>query len=96
MERQGSFGGESAVLIGVPVRHNLYCTCIYVFGTEFVQDHAVEALINVANARGAEVIAVGHGGGGPLRGALLGSITYELVHRAPLPVLVVPDDPVDD
>lgn len=67
-----------------------------VIETEFVQDHAVEALINVANARGAEVIAVGHGGGGPMRGALLGSITYELVHRAPLPVLVVPDDPDDD
>jgi nucleotide-binding universal stress UspA family protein len=64
--------------------------------TEFVQDHAVEALIRVADARQAEVIAVGHGGGGPLRGALLGSITYELVHRAPLPVLVVPDDAPDD
>jgi nucleotide-binding universal stress UspA family protein len=64
--------------------------------TEFVQDHAVEALIRVAAARQAEVIAVGHGGGGPLRGALLGSITYELVHRAPLPVLVVPDDAVED
>jgi nucleotide-binding universal stress UspA family protein len=63
--------------------------------SEFVQDHAVEALIRVADARQAEVIAVGHGGGGPLRGALLGSITYELVHRAPLPVLVVPDDPHD-
>ncbi len=60
---------------------------------EFVRDHAVEALIAVAEARNAEVIAVGHGGGGPLRGALLGSITYELVHRAPRPVLVVPDSP---
>ncbi|MGZ4674148.1 MAG: universal stress protein [Ilumatobacteraceae bacterium] len=64
-----------------------------VIEAEFVRDHAVEALIAVAEARNAEVIAVGHGGGGPLRGALLGSITYELVHRAPRPVLVVPDAP---
>lgn len=64
--------------------------------SEFVQDRAADALIRVAEARHAEVIAVGHGRGGPLRGALLGSITYELVHRAPLPVLVVPDDPDDD
>jgi nucleotide-binding universal stress UspA family protein len=64
--------------------------------SEFVQDKAVEALIRVAEDRQAEVIAVGHGGEGLIRGALLGSITYELVHRAPRPVLVVPDDPVDD
>jgi nucleotide-binding universal stress UspA family protein len=59
---------------------------------EFVQDRAVDALIRVAQERNAEVIAVGHGGEGPMRGALLGSITYEMVHRAPVPVLVVPDD----
>jgi nucleotide-binding universal stress UspA family protein len=64
--------------------------------SEFVQDKAVAALIAVAEAREAEVIAVGHGGAGPIRGALLGSITYELVHRAPRPVLVVPDDPADE
>ncbi len=60
--------------------------------SEFVQDRAVDALIRVAQARQAEVIAVGHGGEGPMRGALLGSITYEMVHRAPVPVLVVPDE----
>ncbi len=60
--------------------------------SEFVQDRAVDALIRVAQARKAEVIAVGHGGEGPMRGALLGSITYEMVHRAPVPVLVVPDE----
>jgi nucleotide-binding universal stress UspA family protein len=60
--------------------------------SEFVQDRAVDALIRVAQARQAEVIAVGHGGEGPMRGALLGSITYEMVHRAPVPILVVPDD----
>ena len=59
---------------------------------ELVLDRPVEALIRVAEARQAEVIVVGHGGTGPLRAALLGSITYEIVHRAPFPVLVVPDD----
>ncbi len=64
--------------------------------SEFVQDRAVDALIRVAQARQAEVIAVGHGGGGPMRGALLGSITYEMVHRAPVAVLVVPDEEETD
>jgi nucleotide-binding universal stress UspA family protein len=59
---------------------------------ELVPDRPVESLVRVAEARGAEVIVVGHGGKGPLRAALLGSVTYELVHRAPVPVLVVPDD----
>jgi nucleotide-binding universal stress UspA family protein len=63
--------------------------------TEMVPDRPVEALIRVADARGAEAIVVGHGGSGPLKAALLGSTTYEIVHRAPLPVLVVPDNPED-
>ena len=66
-----------------------------VIDVEMVQQRPVDALIEVATARSAEVIAVGHGGTGPLRAALLGSITYEIVHRAPLPVLVVPDDEND-
>jgi nucleotide-binding universal stress UspA family protein len=61
--------------------------------TEYVQDRAVDALLQVAQLRSAEVIAVGHGGEGPIRGALLGSITYELVHHSSMPILVVPDDP---
>lgn len=62
---------------------------------ELVANRPVDALIAVAEARGAEVIVVGHGGSGPLRAALLGSITYEIVHRAPIPVLVVPNDEDD-
>lgn len=58
---------------------------------ELVRDRPVDSLIRVAEDRGAEVIVVGHGGSGPLRAALLGSITYELVHRSPIPVLIVPD-----
>jgi nucleotide-binding universal stress UspA family protein len=59
---------------------------------EMVQDRPTESLIQVAVARDAEVIAVGHGGRGPMAGALLGSTAYEVVHRSPVPVLVVPDN----
>lgn len=62
---------------------------------ELVPQRPVDALIAVAESRGAEAICVGHGGSGPLKAALLGSITYEIVHRAPLPVLVVPNDESD-
>ena len=63
---------------------------------ELVSSRPVDALIEVASARGAEAIAVGHGGSGPLKAALLGSITYEIVHRSPIPVLVVPNDQADE
>ena len=58
---------------------------------ELVQQRPVESLIAVAALRDAEVLVVGHGGQGPMAGALLGSITYEIVHRSPHPVLVVPN-----
>ena len=58
---------------------------------ELVRDRAVDSLIIAAEAHDAELIVVGHGGRGPLRAALLGSTTYELVHRGPIPILVVPD-----
>jgi nucleotide-binding universal stress UspA family protein len=59
---------------------------------EIVAQRPADALINVAEQRSAEMIAVGHGGQGPFRAALLGSVTYEMVHRCVRPVLVVPDD----
>jgi nucleotide-binding universal stress UspA family protein len=62
---------------------------------ELVRDRPVESLMRVAEEHDAQVIVVGHGGRGPLRAALLGSTTYELVHRSIIPVLVVPDQ-VDD
>ena len=61
--------------------------------TLLVLDRPVESLIRVAQERGAEAIVVGHGGRGPMAGALLGSIAYEIVHRSPVPVLVVPSPP---
>lgn len=62
---------------------------------EMVAQRPADALIAVAEARAADVIAVGHGGQGPLRAALLGSVTYEMVHRSPIPILVAPDDEDD-
>jgi nucleotide-binding universal stress UspA family protein len=58
---------------------------------ELVRDQPVESLMRAFEALDAELVVVGHGGGGPLRAALLGGTTYQLVHRAPFPVLVVPD-----
>jgi nucleotide-binding universal stress UspA family protein len=63
---------------------------------ELVRDRPVEALLRVAEARDAEMIVVGHGGRGPLRAAILGSVPYELVHRNVMAVLVVPDEEEDE
>jgi nucleotide-binding universal stress UspA family protein len=62
---------------------------------EFISQRPADALIAAAQSRGAETIAVGHGGKGPLRAALLGNVTYEIVHRSTIPVLVVPNDETD-
>ena len=63
---------------------------------EMVRQRPVDALLHVANQRDAQVIAVGHGGSGPMKAALLGSVTYEIVHRCTRPVLVVPNDEADE
>ena len=58
--------------------------------TLLVQDRPTESILFVAESRAAKMIVVGHGGSGPMRGALLGSVAYNLVHRSPVPVVVVP------
>ena len=62
---------------------------------QMVHQRPVDALLPAADHRAAPAIAGGPGGGGPLKGALLGSITYEIVHRSHIAVLVVPDEPSD-
>lgn len=57
------------------------------------EGRASEALIDTAKDRGAVMIVVGTHGEGVLAGALLGSTAYRLIHRSPVPVLIVP--PVD-
>ena len=53
-------------------------------------DRPAEALLKVAKRTGADIIAVGTRGESQLTGLLLGSTPYHLVHRATMPLLVVP------
>ena len=48
-----------------------------------------EALIAAAEDGGARMIVVGTHGEGPIRGTILGSTAYRLVHMSETPVLVV-------
>jgi nucleotide-binding universal stress UspA family protein len=52
--------------------------------------HPVHALIEAARKFDGRMIVVGSHGGGPIRGAILGSTSYTLLHTADVPVLVVP------
>jgi nucleotide-binding universal stress UspA family protein len=55
-----------------------------------VEESASDGLLNTARQHRADMIVVGTHGGSPIRGALLGSTTYKLVHNTTKPVLVVP------
>ena len=57
---------------------------------ELVHEKPARALVDVANARDARMIIVGSHGESALRGVLLGSTAYRLVHQSTRPVLVVP------
>ena len=58
--------------------------------TELVNDRPAEAILRAAEQYDALAIVVGAAGRGPMAGALLGSVTYQVVHRSTRPVLVVP------
>jgi len=55
-----------------------------------VAKKASHALAGVAEERGARMIVVGSHGDPPLKGAILGSTPYRLLHSTEVPVLVVP------
>jgi nucleotide-binding universal stress UspA family protein len=48
------------------------------------------SVIEVAQAKSADVIVVGKRGAGHIAGVLLGSVSQKLVSLAPLPVVVIP------
>lgn len=57
---------------------------------ELVAKRPAEAVADVAEQRDARMIVVGSYGNAPLKGAILGSTPYRLLHQAERPVLVVP------
>jgi nucleotide-binding universal stress UspA family protein len=57
---------------------------------ELVDDRPADALLRAGEEHDALAIVVGATSSGPIRGSLLGSVTYQLVHRSTRPVLVVP------
>jgi nucleotide-binding universal stress UspA family protein len=57
---------------------------------EMVNDRPAEAVLRAADEFDALTIVVGATNRGPMAGALLGSVTYQVVHRSTRPVLVVP------
>jgi nucleotide-binding universal stress UspA family protein len=59
------------------------------YEVELVNEHADEALMTVAKKHDARMIVVGSHGESPLKGAVLGSTPYRLVHASETPVLVV-------
>jgi nucleotide-binding universal stress UspA family protein len=55
-----------------------------------VGERGADALLSVAEQRGASFIAVGATDRGPLAGAVLGSVPHRLVNTTRVPLLVVP------
>jgi nucleotide-binding universal stress UspA family protein len=54
---------------------------------EIVEGPAAQVLLH--EAKGADLIVVGNRGRGELKSLLLGSVSHEVVHHAPCPVLIV-------
>jgi len=56
---------------------------------EFVEGRPAEVLVEVADACDARFIVIGSYGDRPLKGAIVGSTPYKLIHLADRPVIVV-------
>jgi nucleotide-binding universal stress UspA family protein len=59
------------------------------FETEILEGHPPEAIVELARVRDIDLIIVGSRGRGAIAGAVLGSVSEAVVHRADRPVLVV-------
>jgi nucleotide-binding universal stress UspA family protein len=60
---------------------------------ELFEGNPAEQIVELARARDAPLIVVGSRGHGAVAGALLGSVSSAIIHRADRPVLVVPRSP---
>jgi nucleotide-binding universal stress UspA family protein len=58
------------------------------YETEILEGSPAEKILEVARTHGAALIVIGSRGRGAVTGALLGSVSSDVVHRSDLPVLV--------
>lgn len=88
----GALGLMAATIVGVASTAPGYSIAA---SLGFVNDRPAEAILRAAEQFDALTIVVGAAGRGPMAGALLGSVTYQVVHRSTRPVLVVPAPEAD-
>ena len=58
------------------------------YETELLEGSPAEVILDLARSRDVDLIVVGSRGLGPAKGALLGSVSSEIVQKADRPVLV--------
>jgi nucleotide-binding universal stress UspA family protein len=58
------------------------------YEVEILEGSPTDAILNVARTHGAELVVIGSRGRGAVTGAVLGSVSSEVVQRADRPVLV--------
>ena len=58
--------------------------------------HGAPATVLLQAAEKADLVVVGSRGRGGFTGLLLGSVSQQVVHHSPCPVVVVPSPPADD
>jgi nucleotide-binding universal stress UspA family protein len=59
---------------------------------EILEGNPADQVVDLARARNAPLIVVGSRGLGAIAGALLGSVSSAIIHRADRPVVVVPSN----
>ena len=80
--------GESLTAEAVAAAHEIDASVEV--QAELVDLRPADAVLAAADEHDALAIVVGATGHGPIKGALLGSVTYQVVHRSTRPVVVVP------
>jgi nucleotide-binding universal stress UspA family protein len=64
--------------------------------TEVVAGNPADEIVAYADSIGADLIVIGSRGRGAVAGALLGSVSRDVLHESRRPVIVVPSSPYTD